>query len=253
MDYQIITHKVQLLIQLVDTLTGQPVTEDDVSFFCDHKRIPLLSKGQGLYILLNIDKTEFSFTVKAYGYEKREYQISLEEQEAEPSIFYVYCIPAKNYRGLLQYYTVQGNMPGIQSIDGICLPEKLHREKKTFLVQEYDTRRRILTIFQLHQLSLTWPEYALLYEEENVYEVFGIQKKISNTSYKLKQPLQREATQDLPVVRLVYGMVDQEGNYLIRVPKEQKPDERYLFRYVVNGQEQFRQMDFTEEDKQLGG
>ena len=89
--------------------------------------------------------------------------------------------------------------------------------------------------------------YGLLSEDRKSYERIEVEKMISPQSVKLKSPLQEEVVPNLPITRIVYGVADTDGNYLLKV-NNNGPDTRYLVRYVVGEEVRFQEVDFNDQE-----
>ena len=70
-------------------------------------------------------------------------------------------------------------------------------------------------------------------------EEFQIRKRLDNLSVKLVAPLETACRPETKIARIVRGMVDEEGRYLLRVLEDGGGTE-YLVRYIVNGKATFK-------------
>ena len=93
--------------------------------------------------------------------------------------------------------------------------------------------------------------YAIVYEGQMEFEEFKISKKIDKLSLKLKEPLKRACKPEQVVNRIVRGITEESGKYLLRVREDAEGTE-YLVRYVVNGETKYRRIAFSNpEDRRL--
>jgi|GEM_PF-1014463 hypothetical protein len=62
------TLKLSAVVQLIDSYAGRPIVAGDVEFYLDGIRALPLSKGQGIYAFVGLDKSHYELLVKVDGY-----------------------------------------------------------------------------------------------------------------------------------------------------------------------------------------
>ena len=75
MDECRIYHRLDLVIYLVDTVTGAFITTRQVEFYRDGEILPAVCKESGIYAFLNLEEGDFTLTVKVEGYREREVKV----------------------------------------------------------------------------------------------------------------------------------------------------------------------------------
>lgn len=233
-----IHHRLDLALRLIDTVTGRVIPERDVRFLSyppDKKAIP---KGGGLYLFLNTGREDFDLEVLVYGYEPKTIRITYPLKEEWMPIREVYLLPIDN-PVTEHVLTLRGNLSGIEEIEAVSLTDM------SCCIKEFDARKRIITILNQRNKRFHHIHYGLLNRECTAYEHFELEKEISLQSIKCKKKLEQPFFINQPIVRVVFGQTNEQGDYILKVQNEEQP--QYLVRFVVNGETFYQRVDFREE------
>lgn len=241
MEASVIHHRLDLVLRLVDTTSGNVVEERDVLFWKNKEAARPISKGSGDYIFLNGSREDCELEVKAYGYDRSTVSVRYEELDSQIPMKEVYLIPSENTTRGQPVITFSGKLPGLESIQAVALrPTGLN-------VEGFDERKRIMTLFKANQITMDAIHYGLIHPDRGTYEPFIVVKEVSKASVKVKEPLQEPFTTNFPIGRIIFGRVSEEGDYCLRV-RDESNDLRYLVRYVVEGKVKFKEVDFLQID-----
>ena len=240
MDKAIITHRLDLVVMLIDTTTGTYIRERNVAFLDEGEKIPFMFKGSGVYILMNSERKNTTFEVVVTGYENAKISVEYGESSKKAPEIFVNLVPKEtsyNYAGII---TMEGTLKGIESIDAV---EYRHHDR---LFQNYNPRNNLMTFFGGGEL--TEQEYALVLEKESRFVVFKVRRKHESFSVVLKEPLEEGINVGTPIERIIRGAVMSEDRYILRV-RDTGQNVTYLVRYVVNGEVKFKKIDFKNDDE----
>ena len=89
--------------------------------------------------------------------------------------------------------------------------------------------------------------YGLLKEDGTGYEKIEVVATYTSQSVKLKEPIQEEQISNLAVMRVIFGSVDEDGNYLLRV-RDSGAENKYLVRFELEDEVRFSVIDFAEQE-----
>ena len=114
---------------------------------------------------------------------------------------------------------------------------------------DMNVRTGVMSVYHPSGGVITLDEvyYALLSADKTSYERIEVEKMITSKSVKLKCPIKGSFSPNLPIGRIVYGIVQNDGEYLLRVRNE-GADTRYLVRYEVGEEERFQVVDFHDQE-----
>ena len=105
-----------------------------------------------------------------------------------------------------------------------------------------------MTVFMPNRrMNLTQSRYALLNAETQTFETIEVEAELSDRKIRLKANPTEEFPANSPICRIVYGQVEEDGSYLLRVRDDGK-NLKYLVKYVVDGQNRYKVIDFHEPD-----
>ena len=236
-------YKIDLIVQLVDTTTGAFVDQRQVKFLKGGKQITFLEKREGFYILLNYGKEDMDMVVEVEGYIPAKVRVCYDDLPEKYPIMEIPMIPIPKTYGYVDLLTLEGTLPGIEAIDAIALNQEYAK------VAGYVEKKQVLKLFIARYMEEQ--AYAIVYEGQMEFEEFKISKKIDKLSLKLKEPLKRACKPEQVVNRIVRGITEESGKYLLRVREDAEGTE-YLVRYVVNGETKYRRIAFSNpEDRRL--
>lgn len=226
-----IHYKLDLIVRLVDTTTGRKVLQRQVIFRSMGQVLPFLYRDDGVYVLLNKGRNDMILEISAEGYLPVKMEICYEELSENFPEVEAPLIPQINPKGFIEMLTFEGMCPGLTSIDAVSLRGIYGT------VAGYQEKKQILKFF--YGKPLEENSYAVICEQQRKFEEFRIKKRIDRLSVKLAAPLESECRPETKIVRIVRGMVEPDGRYLLRVLEDGGKAE-YLVRYVVNGKASFK-------------
>jgi sulfur relay (sulfurtransferase) DsrC/TusE family protein len=237
-----IHHRLDLALRLIDTVTGKVILERNTQFFTQSPGKKAIPKGGGLYIFLNIGREEFELDVHVYGYEHQKVKITYPEQEEYMPIREIYLIPLDN-PVLEQVLTLRGNLPGIEEIEAVSLTDT------NCCIKEFDARKRILSVLNQKNIRFHHIHYGLINRVRTAYEHFEVEKEISLQEIKCKKKLEQEVQINQPIVRVIFGQTNEQGDYVLKVKNDEIA--QYLVRFVADGKVFYQKVDFHQEGNAL--
>lgn len=232
-----VCHKLNAVIYLQDTVTGELVTTSQVEFFRDGKLQAAVRKESGIYAFLNMGTDDIAMTVRAFGYCDRQIRVSQEVYaEAERSctvpLLWISMIPGTSYPQKNQLHTISGTMDGIQSVCGIPYTGWQMR------IREYDRKAGCMKLFNPHGRLLYPVDYGIMDQEKKTFELFTVKEQINAEEIRILAPVTSKFSVNSPIERAVMGSV-KEGNYLLRLRRDV---ESYLIRWSVQDHIYFREL-----------
>ena len=242
MEKSIITHRLDLVISLIDTTTGLSISERNVNFSSDGKAIPFVYKGGGTYILMDTQRKNVTYDITAEGFESSKVVVEYDESVSKAPEYFVMLIPKATRYTYSKLLTLEGTCSGITEIDAVITGS--HDR----LFQNYVPRGNVMNFFGGGEL--TEREYALVLEKEDRFISVDIRKKIEKFSVALKNPIEENVPVGSPVQRIVKGKVLSDGRYLLRV-RDDGQNVTYLVRYVVDGNVKFKKIDFKNDEERI--
>ena len=236
------SYKIDLIVHLVDTTTGFPVSQKNVKFFRNGRMITFLEKTEGFHILINNGREDMEIEAEVSGYMPAKAQVCYGElNQAFPEIE-IPLIPIPKPYGYFGFITLEGLLPEIESVDAIALDSECAR------VAGYIDKKQVLKLFVAKYMEEQ--AYAIVHEEQMEFEEFCISKKIDRLTLKLKNPLKMACRPEQTVTRIIRGIAYESGKYLLRVQENSSTD--YLIRYVVKGKTKYKRIDISNpEDRRL--
>lgn len=228
-----IHYKLDLIVRLVDTTTGRRVEQRQIIFQSAGQVLPFLRRDDGVYVLLNHGRNDMQLEITATGYLPIKVSVHYEDlSETFPEIE-APLIPQVNAKGFIEMLTFEGCCPGLTSIAAVSL-------KRAYgTIAGYQEKKQILKLF--YEKPLEENSYAVIHMEQQEFEEFQIKKRLDKLSIKLAAPLQTVCRPETRIARIVRGMVEPDGRYLLRVLEDGDGTE-YLVRYVVKGKASFKRV-----------
>ena len=236
MNGAIIRTTLDLVVRLIDTTTGNPPTTDAVRFSRGGRPVVAMNKGGGNHIFINLGREDFLMRIEVDGYDPLEKQIEFpEEGMLETDVF---LMPSENaYRGG-RVITLAGRIPGLSSIEAVSL------SMPVCSISEFDDKKNIMTLFLPNRrIGMEGVYYGLVHETEAAYERFEVVEVISAVSVRIREPLQEEYLLNSPISRVIFGKVEKDGSFILRV-RDSGMDLRYLVRIEAKGEVGFQEVDF---------
>ena len=243
--FAVIKAKLDLLVRLVDTTTGAAVDERNVLFVRDERQVRPEDRGNGNYVFINTGREDFLMRIKVTGFE--EYVTRIRYEELDPNIpeCVAFLIPSEKAKRGEGLFSLSGNLPFLEALEAINL------SRLVCTANEYNKKKVLLNVFSSAGAWVTMENkyYALLQPDKQSYEKIEVLGNEGPQDIRLKSPLEEEFTSNLPIMRIIFGSANENGDYLLRV-RDDGGDQTYLVRYVVNGEVRFQVVDFYEGGEQ---
>ncbi len=244
MEEGVIRCRLDLVIRLEDTTTGMPVSEYGAKFLFNDKPIYPKSDGNGNFILINSGRENGLMQANVDGYEPCFVYVEYEKLDERMPTVDLFLIPSENlFADPKDVFTLSGRLEGIAALEAI------HLGRPSSSTREYDPKRRILTIFMPNRrMNMIHSYYGIANIAQGRFEDITILSDLGGKKVRLKEPLQEEFSPNSPIFRIIFGQVDANGNYLLRVRNDGK-NQKHLIRYVVNDEVRFKTIDFNQIDE----
>ncbi|MBQ8912783.1 MAG: hypothetical protein IJ054_01905 [Lachnospiraceae bacterium] len=230
----VIRSRLDLLIRLTDTTTGQAINSQSVEFWKDGKQLLTRPRGDGNYIFVDMGRDNSLMKIIAPGYDPQEFLLDYETlDERMPSID-IFLIPSENNESVL---TLSGKMRGLKQIEAVQLG------KPVCSISEFNPKDNKLSLFLPNrQMNLEGGHYGILHGEKD-YEHFIVKEQTNRTTVRLKEKLNDEVAVGNEIYRIVFGNVDSKGNYILRV-RDTADKLRYLVRFQTDDKLKYRVYSF---------
>lgn len=232
----VINHRLDLMIRFIDTTTGTAISERTVKLKKNGQDMHMISKGGGIYICINQERENFLLHINIYGYEEKTILIDYSLLDAQMPIRDIYMIPKEN-NPRTTVLSLNGIRKGISDIQAVNI------SSSNVFIQEYDERKRIISLFNPHKLKMQHVFYGIVHNEKEDYEIIQLDKRISYTSVKINPGLQKPFQMNDPVERIIFGSVTENGEYLLRV-QDNSNNLIYLVKYTIDGVSKCMKVDF---------
>lgn len=219
-------HRLALVIRLVDTTIGCPVTERQVRFTQDGRQQAFFPRGAGTYVCLDRGREDGELTIAVRGYLETTVDIRYGEMTGEYPEVYVELMPEKPKNGYHDFVDITGNMPGITSVAAVCLADPYAK------ALSYHAEKRQIRLMAAGRLDEK--AYALVHEQTESFEEFHVASVKDRLLLRLSHPLATEVKAEEQITRIVRGRTERNGDYLLRL-REKGQGIVYLVRYVVKG------------------
>lgn len=238
-----IQYKLDLAVRLIDTTTGNPVTEKQAIFRTGGEILTLLDRG-GAYILINRGRVNMELQVDVRGYLPQTVLVDYEKLSVREPLIEVPLIPVKKSYGFDDLVDIEGTIEGLESIEAIQINNALAA------IGHYIEPKQTLKLFTSKYLGESY--YAIVHDGNESFETFSIARKVDKLVLKLKAPLEQKVIPEETVTRVIRGRVE-KNRYLLRVRENGKGSE-YLVRYIVKGKPTFVRIDLDDpEGRRLPG
>ena len=239
--FAVLRAKLDLLVRLVDTTTGATVDDRNVLFMRDERKVRPEERGNGNYVFINTGREDFLMRIKVAGFEEYVTHIRYEELDANIPECVAFLIPSEKAKMGEGFFSLSGNLPFLEALEAINL------SRIACTANEYTPKKLLMNVFSSAGawVSLEGKYYGLLQPDKKSYEKIEVLGNEGPQDIKLKSPLEKEFTSNLPIMRIIFGSVNEDGDYLLRV-RDDGGDQTYLVRYVVDGEVKFQVVDFYE-------
>ena len=230
-------HSLDLALRLVDTATGRVLAGRDLELRRDGRRVRPLEKEDGYLIFLGEGRRDFDLSVRLRGYEPRQVRVAYAALDKALPLLELHLIPGKDYAPGVPCFSLEGTCPGITALDAVRAGDS------ACLIREFDPRKRLVTLFNPHKLELDRTFYALVDPDRETYEPFRLIKRIDFQVYKTDRVIETRFGNYFPVCPMVFGGVDPDGGYRLRV-RDEPAQARWIVRWEAGGQTFFQTVDF---------
>ncbi|MDD6038836.1 MAG: hypothetical protein PUD20_08600 [bacterium] len=238
MEASTIHHRLDLVVQLVDTTTGVTVEEQNVQFFVDDKQCWPISRGGGNFVFINTGRRDNTLTIKVSGYEDVTIDVVYDKLDSVMPLKQVFLIPSEKLAKGEHLCSLTGTLQGLEEIEAVSL------SKSNLSFSEFNEKKCLLKLFLARgRLSMENVHYGLISENGSHYEHFEVAEELPPNTVKLKEPLKETFTVNSPIARVIFGSVSPDGSYLLRV-RDDADNLKYLVCYRINGEERFQIVDF---------
>ena len=238
--------KLDLLVRLTDTTTGAQVTERNIVFKRDGAPVKPEPKDPGAYIFINTGREDFLMQIEVYGYEIFKTWVRYEELDERIPECDVFLMPSESMSRGEKVLSFSGTLPFLTKIEAICLDRPVCNAK------EMKSKSNELVVYTNAggRVSLNDRFYGLLKADKQSYEKIEVEGSASLQSVRLKEPVREEQVSNLAVMRVIFGSVSEDGDYLLRV-RDLGASKKYLVRYEVGEEVRFQEIDFDGQEEKL--
>ena len=238
MEASTIRHRLDLVIQLVDTTTGNSVEEQDVRFFIEDRQCWPIPRGGGNFVFINTGRSDCTLTLKAFGYEDVQISVQYEKLDDVMPLLQVFLIPSEKLAKGERLCSLTGRLQGLEEIEAVSLTQS------NICFSDFNERRCLMKLFLAKgRLSMENVHYGLISGDRTRYEHFAVASEVPPDTVKLREPLKETFPINSPISRVIFGNVSPDGSYLLRV-RDNAEMLIYLVRYQVNGEVRFQTVDF---------
>ena len=243
----VIKNRLDLLIRLQDTTNGMCVTERNLTFWFNGKEVRPASRGNGNFILINQGRENGLMQIRVYGFEPFAAMVDYSELDERLPVLDAYLIPSEYMRSGQDLLSVTGKMEGLKRIEAVHLARPLSG------LREFNPKKCEMTVYMPNRrMNMVHTHYGLVNLAEQTFEDFMVLAELDDKKVRVKEPLQGQFPQNAPICRLIYGRVEEDGSYLLRVRKTGK-NLKHLVRFVTEEGSEFRIIDFNVPDESTGG
>ncbi|MBQ9632763.1 MAG: hypothetical protein IJV04_07635 [Lachnospiraceae bacterium] len=238
MAHETFRNTLDLWIRLQDTTTGMSAGERNVAFFFNGESILPRSKTSGDFVLVNHGRENGLMRVEVFGYEPYEVYIDYEKLDKLMPAVDVFLIPSENAFFGQEFLTLSGRLEGMSFVEAINLSRPLSTTR------EYDPKHRTMTVYMPNRrMNMAHTHYGIANPSKSEFEAIEIVKELTSQKILLKEPLQEEFVPKSPIYRIVFGTVQPDGSYLLRV-RDDGASQKHLVRYQVGDEIRCKAVDF---------
>ena len=238
MEAPTIHHRLDLVLQLVDSTTGNSVGDQDVRFFIEGKQCWPIPRGGGNFVFINTGRSDSTLTLKVFGYEDAVVNVQYEKLDNVVPLLQVFLIPSENLAKGECLCSLTGTLQGLEEIEAVSLAQS------NICFSEFNERKCLMKLFLAKgRLSMEHVHYGLISSDRTHYEHFAVAEEVPPDMVKLREPLTETFPVNSPISRVIFGNVSPDGSYLLRV-RDSAELLNYLVRYRVNGEIRFQIVDF---------
>ncbi len=239
MEGGVFTNRLDLLIHLVDTTTGMSVTEMNIHFFFNGKEIRPTPRGDGNYILINQGRENGLMQIRVHGYEPLDVWIDYGQLDERLPVLDAFLIPSEEMRYGQELLTLSGRLKGLISIEAVHLARPLSG------LREFDKKKCVMSVYMPNRrMNMVHTYYGLVNAAEGTYEKFIVLNEVGEKKVRIKEPLRGEFPQNAPICRIIFGKVEEDGSYLMRVRNTGK-NLKHMVRFIMEDRIGYSIVDFA--------
>ena len=240
----VIAHRLDLALALIDTTTGRSVTAGGVILTPEEGlKLDFLDRGNGLYVLIGYNRENFHMSVEVRGYEKCDIYVDYGELDERRPIKEVFLIPSESPEDKTGILTLSGRLPGLSELSLIESNKVLAR------TDAFNERKLLLRVFEKgNRLKQENSPYAVVGADGSSFCRIDVKESTDENTVLLKAAPDAEISRNAPVMRMIFGYVREDGEYRIAIRSSGETNVCML-RYVFDGEEKFIVADFNETDE----
>ena len=238
----IVRHRLDLMLRLIDSVTGRSISGKFVQIHDSFKNnLKPIAKDNGVFLFIGIGRTDMELDIHVHEYESVKIRICFEDLDENMPVKEVYLLPRPNPAQKDSILTLRGNKPRIREIEAVSL------SGYKISYKEYDVRKRILKVLNEHDVKLNDVYYGIIDTNQMEYEKIVVDKEITTKEVGLRNSLEKEHTINQPIVRIIFGQINDGGDYILKVPAGINSE--YLVRYVVEDTVYFKKVNLADSMK----
>lgn len=243
MSISVIRARLDLLVSLLDTTTGQPVNTLDVRIYRNGELTRPASRGGGNYVFINTDREDFLMRVEVRGYEACELPIKYAELDERVPQCLLFLMPSESKKSGMPVMDYSGEDPTITAIEAINI------DTTNISFASFTKRDNSMDFFSQARTSLTFDNqyYAILKPDRKGYVKVRITEVLSTQKVRLEDAPPEGLEKNAPIARIIFGQV-KEGHYIIRV-RAGRPNDRYIICKRYDDHEEFEMIVFKDDGK----
>ncbi len=241
----VIRATLSVALRLIDTTTGKELVETDVRFLKDDNLLKPMRKGEGIWVFTNLSREDFLMHIMVRGYDEEYLEINYETLDPRLPMLDVFLMPSEKNRVGGSVLEICGTLSGLEHIEAINI------DRPICSLHSFTEKRGVYTMTLLPlgaggRTVLDSMKYAILSEETKRYDVFEVLNQDSQTSVKIKAPLEGEHKMNDKIYRIVYGRAGPEGRFSLKV-RDDGTNLPYLVYFRLGQDEYFKLLDFHQE------
>ncbi len=243
MSISVIRARLDLLVSLLDTTTGQPVNTLDVRIYRNGELTRPASRGGGNYVFINTDREDFLMRVEVRGYEVCELPIKYAELDERVPQCLLFLMPSESKKSGMPVMDYSGEDPTITAIEAINI------DTTNISFASFTKRDNSMDFFSQARTSLTFDNqyYAILKPDRKGYVKVRITEVLSTQKVRLEDAPPEGLDKNAPIARIIFGQV-KDGHYIIRV-RAGRPNDRYIICKRYDDHEEFEMIVFEDDGK----
>jgi hypothetical protein len=234
-----IRHTIDLALRLIDTTIGTTIT-DDIRLWYNGKPYLANRSPDGEIIFMGTHRQDFTLTITARGYEQKIIEVQYSQLDQSLPYIQTHLIPDEKYLPHIRCHTLKGTLKNIIEIDAVKITQ--HH----CYIKEFDERKKLITLFNLYNLTFNRIYYAAISPDNTAYEPFTIAEQIDSNTCQIEKSFEQPCEQ-LSIAPRVIGKVH-KGQYLLRV-RDDSDKADWLIRCTTNKGEFFKIVDFKQKEE----